>query len=245
MTVECVTPDIVTFMYGVGIGDRIDQAGSSLQTLWRSVAAIFLIVLLVAAGTTIERAAKNRQQGLQKTVPSGFGELQKSTYSITEKSGEYNNPKALVDISSWRRVNLEKIGVEVTVPAEWEQKGGRFGPRSVVFVISAPMYTKEFSISLLSNPRDYSGQEFIWREVLAHETSVTEGFASGVIGSPTSWLIDGAEGLSLYYSEIGEGGDYIVLPRKSRMLIFYVEDLRFSPHYPELYTVLSTVKLLD
>lgn len=222
-------------------GEVLLQDEGGLRQMWKAVAAIFLIILLVAAGVTIERAA-----GRRRRAPSGFGELQKSTYAITEKSGQYNRPRALVDTSGWKTVDLEKFGVEMAVPAEWEQRGGGFRSSSVAFVISSSLYgSKEFVISLLNNPRDYNGQEFIWREVLGYKTAMAEGINSGVIDLPSPWLIDGVEGTSVYCNEPGERGEYIVLPRRLRMLVFYIEDLRFSPANSELFTVLSTVKLTD
>jgi hypothetical protein len=212
-----------------------------MQTAWKVVTAWFVIVLMVAAGVTIERAAERKRRS-----PSGLGQFQKSSYAITEKSGEYNMPRLLVDTSSWKSVNLERLGVEVKVPGHWVQRGGGLGSRSASFVFdSALQGSREFVISLFNNPQDYGEQQFIWRDVLDGEISMAGAISAGAVELPTPWVIDNVEARSLYYSGSGKQGEYVAMTRGSKMLVFYVEDMRFSPSNPQLYSVLSTAKLSE
>jgi hypothetical protein len=226
-------------MYAVSPDFLQDEAG--IRQVWKAVAVIFFVMLLVAAGVTIERASEKRRQG-----PSGFGKVQESTYAITETSGQYTQPRAIVDTSDWQTQTLKLIGIEITVPQEWEQRGGGAFSRSVEFDVVSPIFgTKIFMVSLLSNPENYSLREFVWKAVLGKEGTLAEGVNSGAVELGGYWQIDGEEGFSLYHKEPGKEGDYIVLPWRSKMLVFYIEDLHFLPANKELYTVLSTVKLLD
>ena len=232
-------------LYAVGIDDRIDQAGGGLQTIWRVVAAIFLLLLLVAAGVTIERAADRKDREIQGLVPIGFGQLQQSTYAISESSGQYVQPRTIVSTADWMTLTLPKIDIELAVPQDWKQVGDRLDSDTVVFEFSSNVFaSKKFVIRLLNNPKRFEPSDFFWQEFLGHSAPISEGVRDGTVEEGSLWFIDGAEAFSAYYLEGDQAGEYIVVPRGSDMLVLYAEDLHFSPANKELFTVLSTITLL-
>ena len=232
-------------LYGVGIDDRIDQAGGGLQTTWRVIAAVFLLLLLVAAGVTIERAADRKDREIQGLVPIGFGQLQQSTYAISESSGQYAQPRAVVSTADWTILTLPKIDIELAVPQDWKQVGDRLDSDTVVFEFSSNVFaSKQFVIRLLSNPKRFDPGDFFWQEFLGNSTPISEGVRDGSVEPGSPWLLDGTEAFSAYYPEGDQAGEYIILPRGFDMLVLYAEDLHFSPANKELYTVLSTITLL-
>src|SRR3989344_4235479 len=167
-------------LYGVGIDDRIDMAGGGLQTSWRVVAAVFLLLLLVAAGVTIERAADRKDREIQGLVPTGFGQLQQSTYAISESSGQYAQPRAVVSTADWTTLTLPKIDIELAVPQDWKQVGDRLDSDTVVFEFSSNVFaSKQFVIRLLSNPKRFDPGDFFWQEFLGHSTPTSEGVRHG------------------------------------------------------------------
>ena len=230
----------------MGIDDRIDQAGGGLQTIWRVVAAVFLLILLVAAGVTIERAADRKDREIQGLVPTGFGQLQQSTYAISETSGQFVQPRTIVSTADWTTVTLPKIGIELTVPQDWKQGGDRLDSDSVIFEFSSNVFaSKQFVIRLLNNPKRFEPSDFFWQEFLGNAAPISEGVREGSVEEGSLWLIDGAEAYSAYYLEGDQAGEYIVIPRGSDMLVLYAEDLRFSPGNKELFSVLSTIAFFD
>lgn len=227
--------------YGVGIDDRIDQAGGGLQTLWRAVASLFLIILLVAAGVTIERAVSRKTRLADQLSPSGFGQVQKSTYAISESSGLVRRPRAMLDTSDWKVVQLPSIGVELQVPSRWRQEDG---VSSVTFTISSSLFgSKTFVISRLMNPSGLSPDEFVWYEMLESQEALSQGVIQGTVELAGSWFIDGVQGDSILVRVENKEGEYIVLPRGSQTIVFFAQDARFSAENKELLTVLSTVKM--
>ena len=232
-------------LYGVGIDDRIDQAGGRLQTTWRVIAAVFLLILLVAAGVTIERAADRKDREIQGLVPTGFGQLQQSTYAISETSGQYTQPRTIVSTADWTTLTLPKIGIEFAIPQDWKQVGDRLDSDSVVFEFSSNVFSsKQFVIRLLNNPKRFDPGDFFWQEFLGFTAPISEGVLDGSVEPGSSWLIDGAEAFSAYYPEGDQAGEYIIVPRGTDMLLLYAEDLRFSSANKELFTVISTITLL-
>jgi hypothetical protein len=232
-------------LYAVGIDDRIDKAGGGLQTTWRVVAAVFLLLLLVAAGVTIERAADRKDREIQGLVPTGFGQLQQSTYAISESSGQFVQPRTIVSTADWTTLTLPKIGIELAVPQNWKQVGDRLDSDSVVFEFSSNVFaSKQFVIRLMSNPKRSDPGDFFWQEYLGFTVPISDGVRDGSVELGNTWLVDGTEAFSAYYPEGGQAGEYIIIPRGSDMLVLYAEDLRFSPANKELFTVIATITLL-
>lgn len=230
-------------LYGVGIDDRIDQASSSLQTLWRVIAAVFLILLLVAAGVTIERAARTRQGEIGGLVPSGFGELQRSTYEISESSGKTFRPKALVALAGWQAVESAAMGIGFRVPPDWQRLIDE--EREIRFHIpSASLGPLQFSVRFIDNTRKESRIDFLWKQVIGSKSSLDKAISEGVVELTGTWILDGEAGESLFSNEPSSEGHYIAVDRGSTMLILYAQKQRFTSENKQLLTLLSTIGFL-
>lgn len=230
-------------LYGVGIDDRIDQASTGLQIAWRAVAAVFLILLLVAAGATIERAASRDSQELRGLAPSGFGELQRSTYAISETSGKTFQPKALVTLAGWQAVESPEMGIRFLVPPDWREVTRR--AREVVFSIpSATLGPLTITVRSIDNTRGESEADVLWKRVIGSKSSLDSAVTDGLVELTGTWIVDGEAGESLFSNEPSSEGHYIAVDRGSTMLILYAQKQRFTADNEQLLTFLSTIEFL-
>lgn len=228
------------------VADQTFQTYTGVRKVWAVVASVFLIILLVAAGVMIERGARKKKEELQQFAPSGFRELQKSSYAISETSGQYTQPRTIVGISDWDVVSLPQIGIELAVPPHWEHVSGSLDGDSVEFTFSSSIYgPKLFRISLFGNTKRYTSRDFVWREMLGFDSPVTDGVREGTVELTGLWLIDGEEGFTTYYTEGEQTGSYMAVPKGSEMLVLFAQDFRFTPANKELFSVLSTIQFFE
>lgn len=229
-------------LYGVGIDERIDQAHPGLQSLWRSVAAVFLILLLVAAGVTMERAERRKKE-FQRFGPTRFGDLGQETYAITETSGQYIRPQAVAVSNEWVEITKPEMKLSLRIPSHWEERGS--SKTTLSYAVPSRIFgSKTFSIQLLRNSRRYDPRELVWREVLGFDNALDVGISEGVVELLTPFLLDGKEVDSFFTNSGRRDGHYLALSLGPDVLVFYAQDQRFTAENRELYGVLATVRFL-
>lgn len=163
------------------------------------------------------------------------------TTKLTDSSKTVTIPYALVDTSGWQKKTLPKLKISLAIPSEWQVVSET--DNAVSFEMGSTRLS--FLIILDQNTRNYGRRDFIWNQTLGMTIDLAEAIKQGLVGQPKEWLIDGVSSLSLHKLSTfpREASDHLVIPIGNQMIVISVYGREFSTNDPELFTVLSTIKI--